>query len=74
MNTAVKGKVVAITGASSGIGRAIALLLGAQGYKVVMGARRQDTCNNWLRKSLPGRQCFLPGNGCKQARRSERPG
>lgn len=35
------GKVVAITGASSGIGAATALLLAGRGVKVVLGARRQ---------------------------------
>jgi NADP-dependent 3-hydroxy acid dehydrogenase YdfG len=38
----VKGKVVAITGASSGIGEAAARLLAAAGAKVVLGARRAD--------------------------------
>jgi NADP-dependent 3-hydroxy acid dehydrogenase YdfG len=38
----VKGKVVAITGASSGIGEAAARLLAAAGAKVVLGARRSD--------------------------------
>jgi len=38
----IKGKVVAITGASSGIGRATALLLAARGAAVVLGARRQE--------------------------------
>jgi len=38
----IQGKVVAITGASSGIGEAIAILLAAHGAKVVLGARRKD--------------------------------
>ena len=38
----IEGKVVAITGASSGIGEATALLLAAGGAKVVLGARRLD--------------------------------
>ena len=38
----ITGKVVAITGASSGIGRATARLLAARGAKVVLGARRAD--------------------------------
>ena len=38
----IEGKVVAITGASSGIGQATALLLAERGAKVVLGARRED--------------------------------
>jgi len=38
----IDGKVVAITGASSGIGEATAVLLAAGGAKVVLGARRAD--------------------------------
>lgn len=38
----IEGKVVAITGASSGIGRATANLLAAHGAFVVLGARRED--------------------------------
>lgn len=37
--SAIQGKVVAITGASSGIGEAAALLLVGRGAKVVLGAR-----------------------------------
>ncbi|AHI55742.1 SDR family oxidoreductase [Listeria ivanovii] len=38
----IKGKVIVITGASSGIGRATALLLSKKGAKIVLGARRED--------------------------------
>jgi NADP-dependent 3-hydroxy acid dehydrogenase YdfG len=38
----IKGKVVIITGASSGIGEASAKLLASEGAKVVLGARRED--------------------------------
>lgn len=38
----MQGKVIIITGASSGIGAATARLLAARGAKVVLGARRED--------------------------------
>ena len=38
----IEGKVVAITGASSGLGEATARLLASHGAKVVLGARRED--------------------------------
>lgn len=40
--TGIEGKIVAITGASSGIGEATARLLAARGAAVVIGARRVD--------------------------------
>ncbi|HEV7579023.1 MAG TPA: SDR family oxidoreductase [Mycobacterium sp.] len=40
--TGIEGKVVAITGASSGIGEATARLLAERGARVVLGARRVD--------------------------------
>lgn len=42
MSKNIEGKVVVITGASSGLGEATARLLSAQGASVVLGARRVD--------------------------------
>lgn len=41
----IEGKVVVITGASSGIGEATAVLLAERGAAVVLGARRADRLN-----------------------------
>ena len=38
----IEGKVIAITGASSGIGEAAAVMLAVRGARVVLGARRLD--------------------------------
>lgn len=42
MYNQIKGKVVAITGASSGIGKAIACKLSMQGARLVLGSRRTE--------------------------------
>ena len=42
MSNKIQGKVVVITGASSGLGEAAARLLSEQGATVVLGARRSD--------------------------------
>src|SRR5437867_9866138 len=57
MSNNIEGKVVVITGASSGLGEAAARLLSAQGASVVLGARRDDRL-----KSLAGE---LTGKGGK---------
>ena len=45
----VAGKIVVITGASSGLGESTARLLAAQGATVVIGARRMDRIHTVVR-------------------------
>jgi NADP-dependent 3-hydroxy acid dehydrogenase YdfG len=54
MSDNIEGKVVVITGASSGLGEATARLLSAQGASVVLGARRHDRIQS-LANELTGR-------------------
>jgi NAD(P)-dependent dehydrogenase (short-subunit alcohol dehydrogenase family) len=55
-----EGKVVAITGASSGIGRAAALAFAAEGARVALGARRAAECQKIVRliEERGGEACF----------------
>ena len=42
MNQSIRGKVAIVTGASSGIGRAIARLFAAEGARLALAARSTD--------------------------------
>lgn len=57
----IEGKVVAITGASTGIGRAIAIALAKNGARVVLGARRTELLQQLVEevKSTGGEAAFV---------------
>lgn len=57
----ITGQVVAITGASSGIGEATARLLSARGARVVLAARRTDRLTT-LVKELPNEAVAVPAD------------
>ena len=54
MSENIKGKVVIITGASSGMGQAAALHLGSLGAKVVLAARRKDRIDGSAKEITSG--------------------
>lgn len=58
----ISGKVVAITGASSGIGRATAVRLAKAGATVVLGARREDLLVEVAREitAAGGQVAYMP--------------
>ena len=74
-------RVAVVTGAGSGIGRAAALALLADGWAVALAGRRQDTLQETANLAKAGRAVVLPtdvtGRGavrdCAAKPRSHRP-
>jgi NAD(P)-dependent dehydrogenase (short-subunit alcohol dehydrogenase family) len=62
--TNLDGKVAIITGASSGIGRAIALLFAARGARLIVAARRRELLNGLVDEieAAGGATCALAGD------------
>jgi len=66
----IEGKVVVITGASSGLGESAARLLAARGAKVVLGARRKDRIDA-LVKDITARGAAAIGFATDVTKRSD---
>jgi NADP-dependent 3-hydroxy acid dehydrogenase YdfG len=50
----MESKVVVITGASGGIGAALAVKLGAEGHSLVLAARREKELKEVAERPAPG--------------------
>jgi len=69
MTKSCDGKVAIVTGASSGIGRATALLLATEGAAVVAGARRREELETLVSEieSIGGRAKAVVGDATEEA-------
>ncbi|HMK38889.1 MAG TPA: SDR family NAD(P)-dependent oxidoreductase, partial [Bacteroidota bacterium] len=56
----LNGKVAIVTGASSGIGAALALQLSREGAAVILGARRRENLERLAREINAGGQTAVP--------------
>lgn len=52
--TQIRGRVAIVTGASSGLGRAVAIALASAGMRVVVGARRKDRLDSLVTEMTDG--------------------
>lgn len=59
ISAALRGKVVWVTGASSGIGKDLALALAEHGVRLVLSARRQPELEDVKKKAL-GKVILIP--------------
>jgi ribitol 2-dehydrogenase len=66
MTQSIKGKVILITGASSGIGRAMARLLAKEGAKLALSARSEDRMRA-LAAEIGGDPLIIPADMTKPA-------
>jgi NAD(P)-dependent dehydrogenase (short-subunit alcohol dehydrogenase family) len=53
-------KIALVTGAGSGVGRAVALALAKEGYAVVLAGRRRDALDETARQTSGGRTLSVP--------------
>src|SRR5579872_5543166 len=58
MPVSLKGQVVLVVGATSGIGRATAVMMAQEGARVMASGRRQDRLDS-LKAELPGANCEI---------------
>jgi NAD(P)-dependent dehydrogenase (short-subunit alcohol dehydrogenase family) len=56
----MNGKIALVTGAGSGIGRAVSLALQAAGYSVILTGRRSEELQRTAALALPGGGAMLP--------------
>ncbi len=68
MNLELNNKVALITGASKGIGEAIALVLAAHGANVVINSRKQEDLDRVAKKIISaGRECLTVAGNTSEA-------